>query len=68
MVLFEYLLFQLYTLILERKHYAHKSLPVIIKNYQSKKLPYIIFYADNEFAIFSIVQFAKIYTKCCKSA
>lgn len=66
--LFGYMFFQLYTLTPEGEQYAHKSLPVIIKNYQPKKLPYIIFYADNEFAIFSIVEFAKIYTKCCISA
>lgn len=66
--LFGYMFFQLYTLTPEGEQYAHKSLPVIIKNYQPEKLPYIIFYAGNEFAIFSIVEFAKIYARCCISA
>ena len=68
MVLFGYLFFLLYTLTPEGEQYAHKSLPVIIKNYQSKKKPYIIFYAGNEFGIFSIIEFAKLYIKCCISA
>ena len=64
MVLFGYLFFQIYTTLPEGEKYSHKSLPVILKNYQSIALPYLIFYSNNIFGIFSITEFAKIYNKC----
>lgn len=68
MVLFGYLFFQLYTLIPEGEQYAHKSLPVILKNYQPTVMPYLIFYADDEFGIFSISEVIKFYSSCDKEA
>lgn len=64
MVLFGYLFFQLYTLIPEGEQYSHKSLPVILKNYQSTAMPYLIFYANSEFGIFSISEIIKLYSSC----
>ena len=65
MVLFGYLLFLLYTLLPDGEKYAHKSLPVILKNYQSPvSIPYLVFYADDEFGIFSIIEFATIFESC----
>lgn len=63
-----YLFFQIYTMTLDGQNYAHKSLPIILKNYKSEVMPHIIFYADDEFAILSIIDFAQIYTSCNKSA
>lgn len=68
MVLFGYLFFQLYTLMPEGEQYAHKSLPVILKNYQPTVMPYLIFYADDEFGIFSISEVIKFYSSCDKEA
>lgn len=64
MVLFGYLFFQLYTLMPEGEQYAHKSLPVILKNYQPTAMPYFVFYADDEFGIFSIAEIIKLYQSC----
>lgn len=64
MVLFGYLFFQIYTLMPEGEQYAHKSLPVILKNYQPTAMPYLIFYADDEFGIFSISEIIKMYSSC----
>ncbi len=64
MVLFGYLFFQIYTLMPEGEQYAHKSLPVILKNYQPTATPYLVFYADDEFGIFSISEIIKLYPSC----
>lgn len=64
MVLFGYLFFQIYTLMPEGEKYAHKSLPVILKNYQQTAMPYLVFYADDEFGIFSISEIIKLYSSC----
>lgn len=64
MVLFGYLFFQIYTLIPEGEQYSHKSLPVILKNYQPTAMPYLVFYADDEFGIFSISEVIKLYPSC----
>ncbi|MDD3341578.1 MAG: transposase [Bacilli bacterium] len=66
--LFGYLFFQLYILTSDGEKYTHKSLPIILKNYQSKQMPYLIFYANSEFGIFSIIEFAKIYYHCCDNS
>lgn len=65
MVLFGYLFFLLYTLFPAGEEYVHKSLPVILKNYQpSASIPYLVFYTDNKFGIFNIIEFSEIYTAC----
>lgn len=64
MILFGYLFFQIYTLMPEGEQYAHKSLPVILKNYQPTAMPYLVFYADDEFGIFSISEIIKLYPSC----
>lgn len=68
MVLFGYLFFQLYTLMPKGEQYAHKSLPIILKNYQPTAMPYLVFYADGEFGIFSISEIIKLYPSCKKTA
>lgn len=64
MVLFGYLFFQIYTLMPEGERYAHKSLPVILKNYLPTAMPYLVFYADDEFGVFSISEIIKLYPSC----
>lgn len=68
MVLFGYLFFQLYTLLPEGEEYAHKSLPVILKNYQPNANPYLTFYAGDEFGIFSIAEMFDIFPHCTERA
>lgn len=63
-ILFGYLFFQIFTLLPEGEQYSHKSLPVVLKNYKPKKMPYFIFYANNEFGIFSISEIIKLYPSC----
>lgn len=63
-VLFGYLFFQIYTATPEGEGYAHRCLPVILKNYQTVDFPYFIFYADDEFAILSIMQLYKLLSQC----
>lgn len=63
-VLFGYLFFQIYTMLPEGEEYSHRCLPVILKNYQSKVMPSLVFYVGNEFCIISITEFAKIYAQC----
>ncbi len=65
--LFGYLFFQLYTMSPDGEQYAHKSLPIILKNYHSNAMPYLVFYAGNEFGILSITEFAEIYATCSNS-
>lgn len=65
-VLFGYLFFQLYTMTPNGEQYARKSLPIILKNYRPSTMPHLIFYVGNEFGILSIVEFAEIYSLCCK--
>ena len=48
----------------EGEQYAHKSLPVILKNYLPTAMPYLVFYADDEFGIFSISEIIKLYPSC----
>ncbi len=62
MVLFGYLFFQLYTLMPEGEQYAHKSLPVILKNYRPTASFYLVVYADDEFGIFSISEIIKSFS------
>lgn len=44
--------------------YAHKCLPIILKNYRSKIMPYIIFYSNDEFAILSIYELYELLPLC----
>ncbi|MFR5756518.1 MAG: transposase [Lachnospiraceae bacterium] len=68
MVLFGYLFFQLYTLMPEGEQYSHKSLPVILKNYQPTAMPYLIFYSDDEFGIFGIAEIIELHPSCSTEA
>lgn len=65
-ILFGYLFFQIYTMLPEGEQYSHKSLPVILKNYHSKIMPYLVFYVGEEFGILSIIEFAKLYANSSK--
>ncbi len=59
-VLLGYLFFQLYV-ILEDESYAHKCLPVILKNYNEKTMGKIVVYVHEYFAIFDLIEFMDIY-------
>ena len=63
-VLLGYLFYQIYTTLPEGEIYAHKCLPVLLKNYKSKVMSRIIIYTGNDFGIFSITEFAKLYAQC----
>ena len=63
-MMFGYLFFQLFTLLPEGESYQHKSLPIILKNYESKQCAFLVFYAGSEFGIFSLVEFAQMYSLC----
>ena len=60
-VLFGYLFFQLFTLLPEGEQYSHKCLPIILKNYQCKTLPFLVFYVGDEFGVVSLTEYAKLY-------
>lgn len=62
-VLFGYLFFQLYTMLPEGEKYSGKSLPVILKNYNSQTLAYIILYVGAFFGIFSLLEVMQIYAE-----
>ncbi len=59
-VLLGYLFFQLY-IVLEDDSYAHKSLPIVIKNYTEKPMNKIIAYVGEYFGIFDLIEFMDIY-------
>lgn len=65
-VLFGYLFYQIYTTLPEGEEYAHKCLPVVLKNYKPQTMSRIIIYAGNDFGIFSITEFARLYAQCNK--
>ena len=48
----------------EGEEYAHKCLPVVLKNYKPQTMPRIIIYAGDDFGIFSVTDFAKLYALC----
>lgn len=63
-VLFGYLFYQIYTTLPEGEEYTHKCLPVILKNYKPQTMSRVIIYAGNDFGIFSITEFARLYAEC----
>lgn len=58
--LFGYLFFQLFTL--NNPEYAHRSLPVVLKNYNTQVQGYIVLYVDDIFGVFSLVEVMRLYT------
>lgn len=62
-VLFGYLFFQLYTMFLDGTQYAGKSLPILLKKYQSRVQGHIVIYVDNEFGIFTLFELIDLYTQ-----
>lgn len=66
-VLFGYLFFQLYTLLPDgEKHYG-KSLPVLLKRYQTKIHGFLIIYIGNEFGVFTLIEVLQIYSNAHQS-
>ena len=59
-----YLFFQIFTMLPEGEKYAHKCLPVILKNYVPEPLNYIVFYQGENFGIFTLIEFAELYSQC----
>lgn len=62
-VLFGYLFFQFYTMMPQGERYSHKSLPVVLKNYESMASQYIVLYVDDEFGIVTIIELAEMYSE-----
>jgi hypothetical protein len=46
--------------------YAHKSLPIIVKNYVNVNDGYLVIYSENYFCTLSIIEFADFYASCDK--
>jgi hypothetical protein len=67
MLLIGYSYFQIYKNTEEGNKYARKSLPVILKNYNSEKQKQIIIYSGMYFGIFNFLEFLKIYSSCDKT-
>ncbi|SPF53534.1 conserved hypothetical protein [Candidatus Desulfosporosinus infrequens] len=64
MTLIGYLYFQVYKNIEEGQKYQGKSLPVVLKNYKSKKAPSVIIYVGQYFAVFPFLEFIQLYATC----
>ncbi|XFO75546.1 hypothetical protein SPACI_056680 [Sporomusa acidovorans DSM 3132] len=64
MTLLGYLYFQVYKNIDEGRKYRGKSLPVVLKNYKSKKAPAVIIYVGQYFGIFPFLEFIQLYAEC----
>lgn len=60
-VLFGYLFFQLYTLLPEGEEFLHKSLPIILKTYMPVIHPYVVLYAEDEFAVITLFELLDVY-------
>ena len=60
-VLFGYLFYQLYTLLPEGEALLHKSLPVILKTYIPKVMPYVVLYAGYEFGVLTLFDLMELY-------
>ncbi len=63
-VLFGYLFYQLYTLLPEGEALLHKSMPIILKNYIPKVMPYIVLYAGYEFGVLTLFELLEPYAHC----
>ena len=59
-----YLFYQLYTMLPEGEKYAGRSLPVLLKGYQTKAQNFLVVYAGNAFGVFTLVDFMRIYSAC----
>lgn len=62
-VLFGYLFFQLYTMLPDGEQYEGKSLPVLLKKYQSKVQGHIVIYVNDEFGIFTLFEIMELYAQ-----
>lgn len=60
-VLFGYLFYQLYTLLPEGEAFLHKSLPIILKTYIPKVMPYVVLYAGYEFGVLTLFELMELY-------
>ncbi len=60
-VLFGYLFFQLYTMLPDGAEYSGKSLPVLLKRYESKVQGHIVIYADDMFGVFTLFEVLELY-------
>jgi len=62
-VLFGYLFFQLYTMLPDGVGYSGKSLPVLLKRYESKVQGHIVIYVDDMFGVFTLFEVLELYVK-----
>lgn len=63
-VLLGYLFYQLYINTKAGEQYFGKSLPVILKNYQSEVFDYLVLYSGKYFCIMSLKEFIKFRDSC----
>ncbi len=64
MTLVVYLYFQVYKNLDERRIYAGKSLPVVVKNYKETRSKSVIIYIGQYLGIFSFLEFLQLYAEC----
>lgn len=66
MVLIGYLYFQLFKNTEAGSSFSGKTLPVVMKNFRVEKPKQVIIYAGQYFALFSFLDFMKLYASCSK--
>ena len=64
MTLIGYLYFQIFKNTEEGARYARKSLPVVVKNFTTKKAKSVVIYVGQYFGIFGFLEFMKLYAEC----
>jgi len=67
-VLFGYLFFQLYTMLPDGMEYSGKSLPVLLKRYESKVQGHIVIYFDDMFGVFTLFEVLELYANASGEA
>ena len=64
MTLIGYLYFQIFKNTEEGAEYARKSLPVVVKNFTTKKAKSVVIYVGQYFGIFGFLEFIQLYADC----
>jgi len=67
-VLFGYLFFQLYTMLPNGAEHSGKSLPVLLKRYESKVQGHIVIYVDDMFGVFTLFEVLELYANASGEA
>lgn len=64
MTLIGYLYFQVFKNTEEGAKFARKSLPVVVKNFTTKKAKSVVIYVGQYFGIFGFLEFVQLYANC----